>query len=206
MSGTRVLRVGLTGGIASGKSTVADLFAQRGIPVIDTDEISRDVVMPGSPALAQMVQTFGPDILDEHGALNRRRMRAAVFADDDIRRDLEAILHPAIRAELERRSATAGGPYQILAIPLLVESGASYFDRVLVVDCSVETQLRRLLARDAENAAQAHAMIAAQATRQERLDRADDVIVNDGDISALEPQVARLHEHYLRVAASVSPN
>lgn len=201
---TNWLRIGLTGGIASGKSAVANLFAERGVPVIDTDEIARDLVQPGSPLLTQLTQAFGREIIDSQGALDRKRLRTMVFADENLRSQLDQLMHPAIRAELERRSAVAGGPYQILAIPLLVETGARYFDRVLVVDCSVETQLQRLLARDAENEAQARAIIAAQATREERLKRADDVILNDGKFSALAPQVARLHARYLALAQELA--
>ncbi len=195
------MRVGLTGGIASGKSTVARLFAERGVPVIDTDEIARDVVAPGGPALTQLVEAFGPDILAADGSLDRVRMREQAFADDENRRRLEQIVHPAIRAELERRSAAAAGPYQILEIPLLVETSVRYVDRVLVVDCSPETQLRRLLARDAGTESQARAMLAAQASREQRLQRADEVIVNDGEPTALPPQVNRLHAKYLQLAA-----
>jgi dephospho-CoA kinase len=198
------LRIGLTGGIASGKSTVARLFAARGVPVIDTDQIARDVAAPGGAVLAQLVQTFGEDILTAQGTLDRARMRERAFVDAGSRHRLERILHPAIRAELERRSAAAGGPYQVLVIPLLVETGADYVDRVLVVDCSPETQLARLLARDAGGEAQARAMLAAQASRPQRLQRADEIIVNDGQdediVAALSPQVDRLHARYLSLS------
>lgn len=194
------MRVGLTGGVASGKSTVACLFARRGVPVIDADEIARSLVAPGSPLLQKLVEAFGEDILTPQGALDRARMRERTFADETLRRKLEAILHPAIRTEMRRRSATAGGPYQIFEVPLLVETGAGDYDRVLVVDCSVETQLKRLLARDGVSEAQARAMLAAQASREQRLERADDVIINDGAPEALEPQVEKLHAKYLALA------
>lgn len=195
-----VLRVGLTGGIASGKSAVAALFAELGVPVIDTDELAREVVGKGSPVLQRLVATFGPEILTADGMLDRKRMRAMVFAEPARRRQLEEILHPAIRTELERRSAAADGPYQLLVIPLLVETGVRYVDRVLAVDCSIETQLGRLMARDGETEQKARAMLAAQATREQRLKRADDVIVNDGDLAALGPQVKKLHAQYLSLA------
>lgn len=202
----RPLRVGLTGGVASGKTTVANLFAARGVPVIDTDEIARELVAPGSAALARIVEGFGRDLLDASGALDRRKMRNLVFANPSDRRQLEAILHPAILEEMTRRSERAGGLYQILVIPLLAESAvAGHVDRVLVVDCPAELQLERLLARDTENEQQARAMIAAQATREQRLAFADDVIVNDGDFPALESQVEALDARYRGLARDERP-
>jgi dephospho-CoA kinase len=203
MQSVRPLRIGLTGGIASGKSAVAGLFAARGVPVIDTDAIARDVVAPGEPALTRVVQEFGREVLDASGGLDRRRMRELVFSDAARRARLEAILHPAILDEMIRRSAQAGGNYQILVIPLLVEGDlAKHVDRLLVVDAMPETQLVRLLQRDAENPQQARAMIAAQASRAARLAQADDVIHNDGTLAELESQVAQLHETYLRLATA----
>jgi dephospho-CoA kinase len=196
------LRVGLTGGVASGKSTVAKLFAARGVPVIDTDEIARDLVAPGQPALEKVVREFGSGVLDPEGQLDRRRMRELIFGDAGTRRRLEAILHPLILAEMERRSARAGGAYQVLVIPLLVEGARDeYVDRILVVDASPERQLERLLERDAEHPDQARAMIAAQARRETRMARADDVITNDGKVADLEAQVALLHGRYQELAA-----
>jgi dephospho-CoA kinase len=195
----------LTGGVASGKSTVAELFGARGIPVIDTDEIARQIVTPGRPAYRQVLEAFGPEIRDDSGALDRRRLRSLVFADPVQRRRLEAILHPAILEEMKRRSEKAGGPYQILVIPLLVETtGGSDVDRILVIDSPVELQIRRLLARDAENEPQARAMIAAQASREERLVAADDVIVNDSDRAALDVAVAALDAKYRALASAES--
>ena len=142
-------RVALTGGIASGKTTVADLFAALGVPLIDTDLIARHVVEPGQPALAEVVAAFGPGVLDADGRLDRRRMRERIFADPSARRHLEAILHPAIRDEMERQSRAAGGPYQVLVIPLLTEGGRhDHVDRVLLVDAPESLQLERLMARD----------------------------------------------------------
>ena len=202
MAGKRPLRIGLTGGIASGKSTVADLFAARGVPVIDTDVIAREVVEPGRPALAEIAREFGPDILDEEGRLNRRRLRDVVFRDDKRRETLEAILHPRIREETEAQAAAAGGAYQLIVVPLLVESPMqATMDRILVVDVSEETQLERLLQRDAESEVQARRMIAAQASREDRLRIADDVLDNDGTLDATADQVDRLHQKYLELSS-----
>jgi dephospho-CoA kinase len=196
-----LLRIGLTGGIASGKSTAARLFAARGVPVIDTDQIARDLVEPGRPALAAIVEAFGESVLTPAGRLDRRALREAVFDDAAARRRLEAILHPAIRKELAQRSAAAGGPYQIWVIPLLVEGGGiDRVDRVLLVDCPEDVQLERLQARDGETEVRARAMLAAQATREQRLAAADDVIRNDGPIAALAPQVEALDAKYRRLA------
>jgi dephospho-CoA kinase len=200
------LRVGLTGGIASGKSTVAALFAALGVPVIDTDVLAREVVAPGEPLLGRLVERFGTGILAADGSLDRRALRGIVFADDRARADLEALLHPAIRAALEARSAAAGGPYQILAIPLLVESGRpDRVDRVLVVDCEPGLQLRRVQARDGSTRAEAEAILRAQASREARLAAADDVILNEGSLEALRGQVEGLHARYLTLANALSP-
>ena len=201
MESREPLRIGLTGGIASGKSLVADMFAARGVPVIDTDVIARDVVQPGEPALKEIEQQFGPEILDADGRLDRRRLRELVFADDGRRRALEAILHPRIRIEAVRRSAAAGGDYQIIVVPLLVESPMRRFmDRVLVVDCSEETQLERLLERDTGTEEQARRILAAQASRKARLGIADDVLDNDGTKEEAATQVEHLHNRYLDLA------
>jgi dephospho-CoA kinase len=198
---TRPLRIGLTGGIASGKSTVAALFAERGVPVLDTDLIARDVVAPGTAGLAEVVAAFGQDVLAADGSLDRRALRERVFAHPEERRRLEAILHPRIRDELERRSAAAGGPYQLLVIPLLVEGGGqTRVDRVLVVDCPEEIQLRRLVARDGGTEDGARAILAAQASRAERLAAADDVLANDGSPQALAAAVDRLDALYRQLA------
>ena len=201
MAGKAPLRVGLTGGIASGKSTVADLFAARGVPVIDTDVIAREIVEPGRPALAEIAQEFGPDILDGQGRLRRRHLRDLVFKDDKRRETLESILHPRIRKVAEARAAAAGGAYQLIVVPLLAESPMkASMDRILVVDASEETQLERLLQRDAESEVQARRMIAAQASREDRLAIADDVIDNGGSLDATADQVDRLHRKYLELA------
>lgn len=197
------LRVGLTGGIASGKTTVSRLFAHLGVPIIDTDVIARDVVAPGTPLLQRVEQEFGPGLIGADGALQRRQLRERVFADPDARRRLEALLHPAIRAEVARQSAQATGPYHILVIPLLVEGqGRIPVDRVLVVDCPEDLQIQRLQARDGSSAAQARAMLAAQTSRPTRQAAADDVIVNDGDPGRLEAAVAALHQKYCGAGAT----
>jgi dephospho-CoA kinase len=196
-----MLRIGLTGGIASGKSTVADLFAARGVTVLDTDVIAREVVVPGSPALAALVAAQGGGILDRDGGLDRAELRRRIFADTATRKEVEQILHPAILAELERQSARSPGPYQVIVIPLLVEAGLAHVvDRVLVVDCPEEAQVRRLMARDAETRETAMRMLTAQAPRERRLAVADDVIDNGGEAPALAAQVAALEAEYRTLA------
>ncbi|MGB5739425.1 MAG: dephospho-CoA kinase [Woeseia sp.] len=196
------LRIGLTGGIASGKSTVAEMFAELDVPVIDTDIIAREVVEPGQPALAEIRERFGATVLDAAGRLDRAAMRKIVFAEPDKRRELEEILHPRIRRETERQALAKGGEYQLIVVPLLVESPMrDSMDRVLVVDVPEPVQLARLLARDAENAAQAEAMIAAQASRAARLAIADDIISNDGSLESTRRQVQRLDRQYRKLAA-----
>lgn len=203
MTMDKSLRIALTGGIASGKSRVADLFSALGVPVIDTDLIARQVVEPGQPALADVVETFGPGVLGADGRLDRRKLRELIFSDTTARQRLEAILHPAIRAEMERQSSAAGGPYQILVIPLLTEGGRrDHVDRVLVVDAPESLQVERLMNRDTVTKEQAMASLAAQATRSARLAIADDVISNSGSAEELRGKVAALHEQYLHLAAA----
>jgi dephospho-CoA kinase len=198
---TPALLIALTGGIASGKSAVAEEFAKLGVPVLDTDQIARDVVAPGMPVLGQLVAEFGSEILDADGRLDRSHMRERVFSDPAQRRKLEAITHPAIRKELARRSATAGGSYQVHVIPLLVETGrAEAYDRVLVVDCPEEAQIERLLARDGTSREQAEEILAAQASREERLNAAHDVIENTGTLADLQRFVQTLHRNYALLA------
>ena len=197
-----MFRVGLTGGIASGKSTAAKFFAALGVPILDSDQVARDVVEPGQPPLERLVERFGPGILTSDGHLDRPALREIVFSDPKARADLEALTHPAIGAALEAQSAAVGGRYQILVIPLLVEKNlSSHVDRVLVVDCSEELQIRRLRERDGSTAEQVQAILRAQAPRALRLKAADDVITNDADIGAVRQQVAALHPRYLELAA-----
>lgn len=201
MEGPPPLLIALTGGIASGKSAVASIFASHGVPVLDTDQIARDVVEPGKPAFNALVREFGAGILDRDGRLDRARMRQRVFNDPVQREQLEAIMHPAIREELARRSKAAGGEYQIHVIPLLVETGRSdVYDRVLVVDCAEEDQIKRLLARDATDREHATRILAAQASRVQRLAVADDVIVNTGTVEDLPRFVQTLHKNYSLLA------
>lgn len=193
-----VYRVGLTGGVASGKSTVTKIFRGLGVPIIDTDELARDVVEPGQPPLERLVERFGRSILTADGHLDRPALRTIVFSDPMARADLEALIHPAIGAAAEARSAAAGGPYQILVIPLLVEKNlASQMDRVLLIDCDEELQITRLRARDGATVAEARAILNAQASRTARLEVAHDVIRNDGALTQLQPQVSALHTQYL---------
>lgn len=200
-----MLRVGLSGGIASGKTTVAELFRDLGASIIDTDVIARDVVQPGSSALDEIRRQFAGDIVSADGTLDRAALRTLVFADDDKRQALEDILHPRIQAETERLAGTVGGPYQLIVVPLLVESPLNeLMDRVLVVDCDPDTQLARLLERDVGDEEQARRMIAAQASREERLAIADDVIDNSGSFDETWDQVATLHDYYLELTQSSS--
>jgi dephospho-CoA kinase len=199
------LLIALTGGIASGKTAVADLFAKLGVPVLDTDKIARDVVAPGSPVLDQLVAKFGAEILDAQGGLDRARMRERVFTDPQQRLELEAIIHPAIRAELAQRSAAAGGDYQVHVIPLLAETGrAEAYDRVLVVDCPEGEQIARLMARDGASREQAERILAAQVSREERLNAAHDVIENTGTLADLERCVQILHRNYALLAQKLA--
>jgi dephospho-CoA kinase len=195
-------RVGLTGGIASGKTTVANLFAALGITIVDTDLLAREVVEPGTALLTEIAAHFGAGILSDDGSLNRRALRDRVFADAAERRWLEERTHPAIRALTDARSDAAPGPYCIVAIPLLVETqGQSRFNRVLVVDCDPQIQLARVMARDGITREAAVKMLAAQVSREARLAVADDVIRNDGDIAGLRDQVERLHREYVLQSA-----
>jgi dephospho-CoA kinase len=192
----------LTGGIGSGKSLVADMFAALGAVLIDTDLIAHQLTAPGGLAMPAIAAQFGPDFVDAQGAMDRVRMRAAVFSDPAVKRRLEAILHPLIRIETERAAAEAQGAYRIFVVPLLVESGKwkERVSRVLVVDCPEELQVARVIARNGLAEAQVRAIMAAQASRQARLDAADDVIVNDAGIAQLTPQVERLHALYCEMA------
>lgn len=198
--------VALTGGIASGKSEVEGRFRALGVHVADADLAAREAVAPGTPGLAEVVDAFGPGVLDADGALDRAAMRRRVFTDDAARRRLEAIVHPRVRTALRAACEAAPGPYAIAAIPLFTEAGreayAAWIDRVLVVDVPVDVQLERLLRRDGIDEALAWRMIRAQATREQRLAVADDVIANDGPLEALDGPVAELHQRYLAAAAA----
>ncbi len=196
--------VGLTGGVASGKSEVERRFAARGVTVADADIAAREAVAAGSEGLAAVVDAFGSGVLQADGSLDRARMRRIVFADDDARRRLEAIVHPQVRLRLRRACEAAPGPYAIAAIPLLAEGGRGHYpwiDRVLVVDVPREVQLARLQQRDGIDAALAGRMLAAQVDRATRLELADDVVYNDGPLDALDGHVAALDTRYRRLAA-----
>lgn len=193
------LAVGLTGGVASGKSAVSDRFAALGVPVFDADIAAREVVAPGTPGLAGVVQAFGAGVLDAEGALDRAAMRRKVFADPDARRTLENIIHPLARAQLRQQALASAGPYSLVVVPLLAETGGDYswLDRILVVDVPRAVQRARLMARDRIDGTLADAMLDAQASRGERLAIADDVITNTGRPEELDTRVAALHAQYL---------
>lgn len=196
-----MLRIGLTGGIGSGKSTVAELFAQHGAPVIDTDVIARELVAPGRPAHAEILRLFGASIRDASGALDRRQLRKLVFNNPAERQRLEAVLHPLIRAEVNRRLDALDTAYCIIVIPLLVEGGFNpNIDRVLVVDADEARQVERVAARDQQDPAQVRRILEAQVSRKTRLARADDVIVNDADVAHLKREVELLHARYQALA------
>ena len=201
--------IGLTGGIASGKSALEREFTARGIFVADADQIARQIVEPGQPALAAVVDAFGPSVLMADGRLDRAGLRAKVFGNKEARRALEAILHPVIRIRLHQQCLAADSPYAIAAIPLLTEGGgrAAYpwLHRILVVDTPPATQQARLMQRDGIDQALALRMIAAQATRAERLALADDIVINDASLSHLSTAAETLHTRYLALAAASSP-
>ena len=195
--------VGLTGGVASGKSEVTRRFQALGVEVVDADVAAREVVEPGQPALARIAERFGAGMLLADGRLDRRQLRERVFADAQARRDLEAITHPAIRARVKAQAQAAPGPYAVVAVPLLAEAGRAAYPwmaRVLVVDAPESLQHDRLMRRDGVDEALAARMIAAQASRTARLAIADDVILNDGDPAHLDTAVAALHARYLAAA------
>jgi dephospho-CoA kinase len=198
--------VGLTGGIASGKSTVAEHFAALGVPIVDADVAARRVVEPGSLGLKKVVDRFGPGVQNERGELDRGKLRERIFKDPAERRALEHILHPLIRAAMNAEAAQAKTPYIIMAVPLLIESGAAHerVDRVLVVDVPEEVQIARILERDKVPLEQARAILAAQAPRADRLAVADDVLTNTESLQELKLAVDRLHSQYLQSAETAS--
>lgn len=195
------LIVGLTGGIGSGKSTVAELFVEQGAALVDTDAIAHELTAPGGAALAPLRAAFGEAIIDSRGAMDRSAMRQRVFADPGARATLEGILHPLIRQVSFGRCQAATAPYVVLAVPLLVESGTyrERCQRILVIDCPEDVQVERVMQRSQLAPGEVRAIMAAQATRAERLAVADDVILNDGDFLNLRPQVLALHEKYLNL-------
>ena len=196
------MRIGLTGGIASGKSVVAAMFADLGAQIIDTDVIAREVVEPGAPALEDIRRRFGDEVLSDDGRLDRGALRQIVFSDTAARKDLEAILHPRIGEATRRQAAELTGHYQVIVVPLLVGSPLRQFvDRIVVVDCDEKTQVERLLSRDTETVAQARRMIAAQASRNERLAIADDIVDNSGSLDQTRKQVEALDTTYRQLTS-----
>jgi len=196
-----MLTIGLTGGIGSGKSTVATLFKDLGVPVYDTDIIARDLVEPGQPALEQIVSTFGKDILDASGHLDRQQLKQRIFSSDEDRASLEAILHPRIRESLLAKIKNCSATYCVAVIPLLVEKQwQQAVDRVLVIDVSETTQIRRTQQRDQLNESIIKRIIDSQASRAQRLAIADDVIDNNHAPEKLQTQVQQLHQKYLALA------
>lgn len=198
---TTVPTIGLTGGIASGKSHVARAFMALGVPLLEADDVARWVVAPGEPALARIAETFGAAMLQADGTLDRRALRAVVFGDREQLKVLEAITHPAIRARVQAWREAQTTPYCIYSAAILIESGmTALVDRVLLVDAPEATQLRRLMARDGSDETLARQMLGAQARREHKLACADDVIDNRDEGRAVEPQVLRLHRAYSRLA------
>ncbi|MDE2366161.1 MAG: dephospho-CoA kinase [Betaproteobacteria bacterium] len=197
------LMIGLTGGIGSGKTATAAFFAALGADVVDTDVIAHELARPHGPAVPAIRQTFGEKYITDDGALNRKEMRELVFSDDNSRRKLEAILHPLIRTEVVRRTARFCGPYGIIVVPLLLETGdyREMIHRVLVVDCNEQTQLVRTITRAGLDERTVRTIMATQLSRMERLKQADDVIVNDSDMPHLKHQVDVLHNKYLALGA-----
>ncbi len=195
--------IALTGGIASGKTAASDRFAELGVPVIDTDVIAREVVEPGQPAFQDIVEHFGEAMLSPAGTLDRAKLRARIFANPEDRRTLEALTHPAIIAETKQQLAAVDAPYVVVVIPLLTEIGKqAWIDRVLVIDALEASQLTRLQGRDGVTEEQARAALRAQASRNERLRIADDVIFNDSDLEALRTAIDRQHADYLALFSS----
>ncbi len=196
-----MLLIGMTGGIGVGKSTVTRFFRELGTPVIDADEVARQIVQPGSESLNEIISAFGPDILDQNGELDRARLREIIFSNAQKRHLLEGILHPRILEEMRRQAAQLSAPYCILSIPLLVETGhTGIVDRILVIDVPEEVQRQRAMQRDNLTARAYQAITMAQASREDRLAVANDVITNDGSLEALQQQVEALHRKYLAMA------
>jgi dephospho-CoA kinase len=197
----RILKIGLTGGIGSGKTTVSNLFAIRGVPVIDADVIARELLQPGSESTRLVIREFGDDILDSEGNIDRAILRRRVFDDGGARKKLESILHPLVHQEIESQVRSVSGPYCIIVIPLLVETGYSNLvDRILVIDCPPQTQIERASLRDRADRGQIEKIVSAQISRGVRLDSADDIIDNSTNISSLEQQVAELDAKYRKLA------
>ena len=198
-----MLRIGLTGGIGSGKSSVCEIFREFGIPIIDSDIIARTLVEPGSPALQQISLLFGEEMLQQDGSLDRAKMRERVFSNEQQREQLESLLHPLIRQQMQQQISRLDSPYVILAVPLLLEKGwKQQLDRVVVVDCSEEQQRERAAQRDGSSAQIIDQIIASQISREKRIAAADDVIDNSRTLESLRSQIHTLHQRYLTMAAN----
>ncbi len=198
----KLYRIGMTGGIACGKSTVSSYFERYDISIIDTDSISRELVKKGQPALKEIKIEFGDTVIDDNGYLDRKLMRSIIFSDKNARKKLENILHPKIRNETIRQANNAEGAYQIIVIPLLNQSGLKkLINRILVVDCSEKIQIKRLMKRDNESLEVAQSILAAQKERKNHLRIADDIINNEEDEMSLQTKVAKLHKLYIRLAS-----
>jgi dephospho-CoA kinase len=201
----RPYKVGLTGGIGSGKSLVSNLFANLGVTVIDADDIVRELTGPDSPVLKEVIDVFGRDIIDESGRLNRQKLRDLIFTDPDSKSRLEAILHPRVFESINSKSGNITSTYCVLSIPLLLETGSQdMVDTVLVVDCPVSLQVERVSRRDGLSSQAIQRIIASQFPREDRLKAADEVIVNDGDENKLSDQVMQYHLEYLNRAKKLS--
>lgn len=201
------LIIGLTGGIGSGKTTVSDLFATKGIDIVDADVIARELVAKGSEALAKIEQKFGPQALTEQGELDRAYLRQRVFKAPEEKQWLDDLLHPMVRQQMLLQCQQAQSTYCILSVPLLVENQLLHMvERVLVVDVEEERQLNRASARDNNSRQQIKTIMQAQASRQQRLEFADDIVNNNGSVEALPPQIEHLHQQYLHLAGQISPD
>ncbi|MBD3609887.1 MAG: dephospho-CoA kinase [Gammaproteobacteria bacterium] len=196
-----MLVIGLTGGIGSGKSTAAEIFSDLGVPVLDTDQVAREVVLPATPALDDIIQHFGDDIILDTGELDRAALRQIIFENDDARVALEKIVHPRIRQQVDQWIQNQSSSYCIIIVPLLIEKGwDKRVDRILVVDVPSETQIDRARQRDNQDSEQVKKIIATQISRSERLNHADDIITNDGGMENLQQQVHKLHKLYKDMA------
>jgi dephospho-CoA kinase len=196
-----MLRIGLTGGIGTGKTTVSDMFGKLGARIIDADVIVHELSSAGMPAYKAIIDMFGPDVVDESGGLLRKVIRQRIFANAQLKAKLEALLHPLVRAEIDRQVAENSRPYCIISIPLLFETGSAYnIDRILVVDAPQEVQIARACGRDNADREAIQKIINLQSDREFRIARADDVICNDADLASLQAQVNSLHEKYMQLA------
>ena len=196
-----MLRIGLTGGIGSGKSSAAAMFARRGVPVIDADEIAKQLVAPGQPAYERIIQRFGKEFVDADGFIDRGRLRRHVFDDPASRRELEAILHPRVRRQIQRQLRALRAPYCVIVIPLIFEANQQdLVDRILVIDAAEDTQVQRVAARSSLTDDEIRKIIAAQIGRNVRLRQAHDVITNEGELEQLEERVDAFHTRYLDLA------